>query len=77
MPRIYASDNEPLDFCRVHFPKSYEAAERKYGLAAWGREGPDGRGDCFTYDAEHPPYQDEDYKCETCGCTLTARDGYL
>jgi hypothetical protein len=36
--------------------------------------GPDGRGDCFSYDAEHPNYGGEDYRCHSCRCALTDTD---
>lgn len=71
MPRIYTGASDPLDFCREHFPTEAEAI-RLYGDG----EGPDNRGNCFGYDAEHPPYQGEDYRCEikTCRRVLTERD---
>jgi hypothetical protein len=73
MPRIYTSASDPLDFCKKCFPKEAEA-ETTYGLEACG-EGPDDRGDCFGYDAEHPEYAEyDDYNCETCGKPLTAKD---
>jgi hypothetical protein len=72
MPRIYSSCSDPIDFCRDCFPDEDEA-ERLYGLEAAG-EGPDGRGDCFGYDAEHPDYAGEDYHCETCRERLTEAD---
>lgn len=52
--RIYASDNEPIDFCRNCFPTEKEAIE-EYGNIG---DGPDDRGNCFAYDSDHPPYQD-------------------
>ena len=43
--RIYTSANDPLDFCKRHFP-SEAAAELRYGnLGA----GPDRRGNCFAW----------------------------
>ena len=36
--------------------------------------GPDGRGNCYDYDAEHPPYTDWDYRCHKCGKALTVED---
>ncbi len=74
MPRIRNSKNDPLDFCKKCFPKSEETARQRFG----GREtGPDGRGDCFCYDDEHPDYEDDGYVCDKCGKTLTANDNYL
>ena len=72
MPRIYTSASDPVDFCRHCFPHLEEAQE-DYGLEAEG-EGPDGRGDCFDYEADHPPYADEGYSCEVCGAELWERD---
>jgi len=71
MPRIYTGDNDPLDFCRGHFPSEI-AASRRYGDG----EGPDGRGNCYDYDADHPPYAGEGYKCDHKGCrkVLTEKD---
>lgn len=65
MPRIYTSANDPLDFCIRHFPTE-EAAEKKYGNVTKTGEGPDGRGNCFGWDAEHPPYEGTDYVCHLC-----------
>jgi len=71
MPRIYTSCSDPLDFCKKHFPKTEAIAFKKYG----GKEdGPDGRGDCFGYDCEHPDYSDTDYTCVVCDRPLTAAD---
>lgn len=70
MPRIYDSVSDPHDFCRRHFPKP-QAAERKFGHVG---DGPDGRGNCYGYDAEHPGYDGEDYNCETCGSLLGRKD---
>lgn len=72
MPRIYASNNDPVDFCRDCFPSEDEAIEEYGGKG----DGPDGRGNCFGWDAEHPPYGDEDYRCEQCGSVLTDDDNY-
>ena len=71
MPRIYASDNDPLDFCKSCFPKSEDEAFDEYGH--WGH-GPDDRGSCFAYDASHPPYGFDPYNCFICGETLLADD---
>lgn len=70
MPRVYASDNDPLDFCRRCYPLEREA-EELYGRCG---DGPDGRGNCFGFDAEHPPYEGEDYICQRCGARLRAKD---
>jgi hypothetical protein len=75
MPRIYQSDNDPLDFCTDHFPDE-TAAELEYGDESRTGSGPDGRGNCFTYDADHPPYEDDPsmYRCTICHAPLTADD---
>jgi len=72
MPRIYDSANDPHDFCRRHghWPTEREAV-RKFGNVG---NGPDNRGNCFGYDAEHPDYDGEDYACEVCNKTLTSKD---
>lgn len=67
MPRIYTSTNDPLDFCRTCFPSRKLAQERYADMG----DGPDGRGNCFGYNDEHPPYSDTDYTCDSCGRTLT------
>ena len=66
MPRIYNGDSDPVDFCKRCFPKTEAIAKVKYGEG----EGPDERGNCFSYDAEHPSYNETDYKCEICGKDL-------
>jgi hypothetical protein len=73
MPRIYASNNDPLDFCRDCFPMTEEEAFEEYGNIG---DGPDNRGNCFAYEADHPDYEGwpEQYKCETCGGQLTKED---
>lgn len=37
-------------------------------------DGPDGRGNCFAYDADHPDYAETDYTCHKCDKILTERD---
>jgi hypothetical protein len=71
MPRIYASNNDPYDYCLRCFPgeNSEDAAE----LGNKG-EGPDGRGNCYGYDAGHPDYEDDEYNCANCGRRLTNED---
>lgn len=68
MPRIYDSESNPVDYCRRCFPKTEAKAYAIHG----GGEGPDGRGDCFGYDCEHPPYSDypDEYECYKCGMSL-------
>lgn len=70
MPRIRNSFNDPLDFCESCFPSEDEAGDLYEGIG----EGPDGRGDCYCYDDDHPPYEDEDYQCESCSSRLGERD---
>ena len=73
MPRIYDSASNPIDFCRKHFPGE-SAAISKYGNVAKTGTGPDGRGNCFSWDDEHPDYEGENYRCHTCRALLTERD---
>jgi hypothetical protein len=70
MPRIVASNAEPFDFCRCCFPDPGEAA-REFSRR---EDGPDGRGNCYEYNAEHPPYETTDYTCEDCNSPLTDED---
>ncbi len=72
MPRIYASNADPVDFCLTCFP-SERRARFKFGLEKVG-PGPDGRGDCFEYNGDHPSYGGEDYECDECGKRLTEAD---
>lgn len=71
MPRLYSSANDPIDFCKRCFPASEKAAFIRYGNRG---DGPDDRGNCFSYNDYHPPYEDIDYICETCSKKLTAND---
>jgi hypothetical protein len=73
MPRIYDSASNPLDFCLPHMPQE-QIAERRYGNVAKTGQGPDGRGNCFGYDSEHPDYDGEDYRCTSCKKKLTSDD---
>ena len=70
MPRIYTSVSDPLDFCQRCFPGEATAQKRYANIG----DGPDGRGNCYGYDEDHPPYEDTHYTCETCGNLLTERD---
>lgn len=70
MPRIYTSASDPVDYCKICFP-SEPIAEKKYGSVG---DGPDGRGNCFGWDAEHPDYEGEQYHCVRCGGLLTEED---
>lgn len=65
--RIYKSNNDPIDFCVDCMPDEVEAYQR-FGNVG---DGPDSRGNCYTYDADHPPYDDGvDYYCYDCGKLL-------
>jgi hypothetical protein len=68
--RIYTSCSDPIDFCKGCAPDEDEAQE----LFGNGGDGPDGRGNCFDYDCEHPPYDGEGYTCHECGEELTDGD---
>lgn len=70
MPRIYNKQSDPIDFCNKHFPNENDAI-KKYDV---GDDGPDGRGDCFAYEADHPDYDTTDYTCEICNKKLTSKD---
>lgn len=74
MPRIFTSRNDPLDFCKRCFPGEKTAQARYSALG----DGPDDRGNCFDYDAEHPSYDEQfpAYKCATCGHKLGEKDNY-
>ena len=69
MPRVRNGFSDPIDFCKKHMP-SEAAAKRRYGAG----EGPDNRGNCFVYDDDHPPYEDETYRCQTCNKLLGEKD---
>jgi hypothetical protein len=71
MPRIYDSMSDPLDFCNNCFPNE-QYAIKKYGdNLRENDQGPNHRGNCFGYDADHPSYGGEDYNCEICKELLT------
>lgn len=72
MPRIYTSASDPMDYCYDCFPSSEEEA---FDLHGHDGNGPDGRGNCFGYDAEHPSYDSCDYFCCGCGEPLTDDNG--
>ncbi len=70
--RVYTSANDPLDFCAGCMPLTAEKAQEEFGNVG---DGPDGRGNCFAYDAEHPSYSDDEhYVCHECGVQLTDED---
>lgn len=80
--RIYDSESNPHDLCWHCIPPESEA-RKQYKP---GPHGPDGRGNCYEYDAPHPWffdgqnhdgddwYADDGYVCEKCGDTLTQAD---
>lgn len=72
MPRIYTSASDPIDYCIECFP-SHVRAVRLHGNVG---DGPDGRGNCFGYDDDHPPYDNEDYRCHKCKKLLKGIDDY-
>lgn len=74
MPRICKSDNEPVDVCLSCWYNGdgcYARAKELFGNIG---DGPDGRGNCFERDVEHPPYDSADYRCVFCGKKLTIQD---
>jgi hypothetical protein len=80
MPRIIQSNGDPLDFCIECFMDEYvcdeDVARELYGNEELTGSGPDGRGNCFAWDAEHPTYDDNDCRCTLCGAVLTSDDDY-
>lgn len=70
MPRIYDSTSSPHDFCLGCFPSEVEGLD-EYGDVG---DGPDNRGNCYGYDAEHPSYEYEDYVCCVCRTPLIEQD---
>jgi hypothetical protein len=71
MPRIYTSRSDPIDLCRYCFPKTETLAFHRYGHEG---DGPDGRGNCFGYDAEHPDYVELLKRCDKCRRILESED---
>ena len=57
----------PVDYCRDCFDLAVEQATFDN---TWN-------GCQHGIDADHPPYEDEEYDCEDCGSRLTRRDNYL
>ncbi len=74
MPRVYTRQSDPIDFCKSCMPDEEEAIEEFDTKLACHGDGPDGRGNCFGWMAEHPPYEGEDYHCEECRKLLTEED---
>lgn len=72
MPRVIASNSDCYDFCHICMP-TVEEAVAEYGDIGYG---PDGRGNCFGYNEDHPPYQETDYTCTKCGDALKTIDNY-
>lgn len=72
MPRIYASNADPIDFCKDCFPDE-ETAEELFGVEEYGLVVGEDR-DGFGYDCNHPPYDDTDYECWDCGAFLGPDD---
>ncbi|WP_316196675.1 hypothetical protein [Bradyrhizobium sp. SZCCHNS3053] len=68
--RIYTSQNDPIDFCGECAPDSDEAEQLYANLG----DGPDGRGNCYGYDDDHPSYEGEGYRCSKCGVELKDDD---
>lgn len=68
--RVSASNADRFDFCRIH-RISEATAVKRYGNVG---DGPDGRGNCFDYDEEHPDYETGGIVCAVCGRELTDAD---
>jgi hypothetical protein len=73
MPRIYDSTSDPIDYCRRCFDRHFPTEAKAFAEHGDKGDGPDGRGNCFGYDSDHPPYEHEDY-CAKCKRPLTADD---
>ena len=72
MPRVYDSDSSPINYCRDCFPDEAEAeALHKFPVRPTDN---DGRGCCFDWGSDHPPYDGEDYRCHKCRKLLTGKD---
>ena len=74
MPRIYDSASNPVDYCRRCFPKTEKVAQALHGIESGAGEGPDERGDCFDFNADHPDYDSWQYACDECGKRLNRAD---
>lgn len=72
MPRIYISQNDPLDFCQLCYP-SETLAEELYANLGNNPDDPE-RGNCYGYDCEHPDYESEGYHCIKCHEPLIESD---
>lgn len=72
MPRICASNNDPIDYCQKCYPDEQTAFDEFGDIG----DGPDGRGNCFCMDPEHPDYDDCDYRCHDCGRRLANLDNF-
>ena len=71
MSRICDSTSAPRDYCLKCLPDEDDAFEEMGNLG----DGPDGRGNCFEYEPEHPPYEDDEhYHCYKCHARLAERD---
>jgi hypothetical protein len=72
MPRIYDSASNPWDLCQECWDiagyNDEEVAFQDFGNRG---DGPDGRGNCFGWDDDHPSYDGDKYYCCICGVRLT------
>lgn len=60
MPRFYNERNDALDYCRRCWPAAVLRHDMSPADAAYG--------------SDHPPYTDDDYRCETCSTRLGNAD---
>jgi hypothetical protein len=67
MPRLRNTQSDPIDLCCSCWLPEAKAFEQ-YGH---GPDGPDGRGNCYTYDDDAPDYDEAGYICENCRRPLT------
>lgn len=80
--RIRDTESNAIDLCRSCIPTEAEA-RKEYGQ---GSDGPDGRGNCYEYDADSPWFFDgindegdehianDGYDCAVCNDRLTQND---
>lgn len=76
MPRLTDIHGDPHDFCNWCFFLIEDEAKEMYGSIKTAQLEPDGppKENKFAYDVEHPPYEEEDYRCTYCGDKLGQED---
>ena len=71
--RVRDSESSPIDFCKSCWNKiGKDEMEDRYKEANVPADDNEGRGCCYEYNDETPPYSEwGDYQCEECGIELT------